>query len=147
MNRIDRPVPKLLFGVPEFVPGDVVQSTVRLGTKWREDLKGLVHPRIACFDLEGNEIGTATIIGTLFGSFKDIGYLSSCVEHDEAARDYDGLFDVMGNVYPGFKETDQVTTLFFKYVPKGGAVVEAVEVVGSEGGEGVEAESKEAAAA
>lgn len=130
MNRIDRPTPKLLFGVPTFVKGnDVVQSSVRLGPKWKDDLKGEVQPRVDCYDLEGNKIGVATIIGTLFGTFKDIGYLSSSVEHDENARDYDSLFDVMANVYPGFDEKDQVTTLFFKYSPEGGEVADEAEAV------------------
>jgi len=116
MQSLDRPPLKLVFGTPEFLPAGVVQSTVRVGTKWRDDLKGKVAPRIPCVGLDGVEIGTATVVGSLFGSFKDFGYIGSTVNHQENCRDVDGLIDVLSECYPKFNpETDQISVIFFKY--------------------------------
>jgi hypothetical protein len=121
MNRIDRPQPKLLFSTPEFVPPGVVQTTVRVGAKWRDDLKGTVQPRIPCFETgkesEGS-IGEATVVGTLFGSFKDFGYVGSVINHQENCRELDGLAEELAKFYPDFDpETSQITVIFFKYTP------------------------------
>ena len=118
MNRIDRPAPKLLFGTPEFLPEGTVQSTVRVGPKWRDDLKGTVEPRVPCYDLEGNYVGEATIVGTLFGSFKRFATLGSVVNHQENCREVEGLAGVLDECYPDFDpDASQVTILYFTFVP------------------------------
>ena len=125
MESLNRPPLKLLFGTPEFLPAGVVQSTVRVGQKWRDDLAGKVAPRISCVDLDGTVLGTATVVGTLYGSFKDFAYIGSNVNHQENCRDVDGLIDVLSECYPDFNpETNVVTVIFFKYVS---AVVEDAE--------------------
>ena len=149
MSRIDRPPLKLLFSTPEFVKPGIVQTTVRVGPKWRDDLKGLAQPRVACFETgkesEGR-IGEATIVGTLFGSFKDFGYVGSVINHQENCRELDGLAEELAKFYPDFNENSQITVLFFKYEPD---ATEESEVTSEEDGSGngsetgSEAESEE----
>jgi len=117
MESINRPPLKLLFGSPEFILEGIVQATVRVGAKWRDDLAGKGQVVIPCFDAETTErVGQATVVGTLFGSFKDFGYIGSVVNHQEDCRDFDGLIDVLSECYPGFDpDSDQVTVIFFKY--------------------------------
>ena len=117
MESINRPPLKLLFGSPEFILEGIVQATVRVGAKWRDDLAGKGQVVIPCFDAETTErVGQATVVGTLFGSFKDFGYIGSVVNHQEDCRDFDGLIDVLSECYPGFDpDADQVTVIFFKY--------------------------------
>ena len=117
MESINRPPLKLLFSSPEFILEEIVQATVRVGAKWRDDLAGKGQVVIPCFDAETTEkVGQATIVGTLFGSFKDFGYIGSVVNHQEDCRDFDGLIDVLSECYPGFDpDSDQVTVIFFKY--------------------------------
>lgn len=117
MESINRPPMKLLFGTPEFVLEGVVQSTVRVGAKWRDDLAGKGQVVIPAIDLETNEeVGKVTVVGSLYGSFRDFGYIGSIVNHQEDCRDYDGLVDVLRECYPEFDpETDDITVIFFKY--------------------------------
>ena len=117
MESINRPPLKLLFSSPEFILEGIVQATVRVGAKWRDDLAGKGQVVIPCFDAETTErVGQATVVGTLFGSFKDFGYIGSVVNHQEDCRDFDGLIDVLSECYPGFDpDADQVTVIFFKY--------------------------------
>jgi len=119
INDIGRPPIKLLFGTPEFIlEPNVVQTTVRVGAKWRDDLKDKGKIRIPCIDLNtGERTGDATVVETLFGSFKDLGYFGSVCNHQANCRDYDGLIDVLSECYPGFDpDTSQITVILFKYV-------------------------------
>ena len=143
MESLNRPPLKLVFGTPEFLPEGVVQSTVRVGQKWRDDLKGKVAPRIPCVDLEGNALGTATVVGSLFGSFKDFGYIGSTVNHQEDCReDVYGLIDVLTECYPTFNpDKDQVSVIFFKYAPVAGVSTEVVDEEEEAGPDGTDESS------
>lgn len=123
MSRLDRPPLKLRCTNHEFidVPG-VVQTSVRVGSKWRDDLKGTIKPRIPCVDNEtGKQFGTVEVVGSVFGSFKEFGYIGSMFNREERIReDPDALIEDFKKYYPGFNpESSQVTVLFVKFTPDG----------------------------
>ena len=112
--RLDRPPLKLLFKNPVFADG--AQSTVRLGTKWRDDLRGEVGKRVPVADTESGEVvGQATILGTIYGKYSTVANISTGCQHDEDCRDIKGLNAAMERAY-GDKfnpDTAGVTVVFF----------------------------------
>jgi len=150
-SRIDRPPLKLFVATPEFKDGDVIQTTVRLGPKWRDDLKGSYRPRVPVFVTggDGESIGTAEITGDLFGLFKNYAEIGSKSNHQKSCRKVKGLVKVLEECYPDFDpETSQVTILFFKFTPievVEETVEEAVEEeidYGNEAGETIDGDTE-----
>lgn len=118
MQPINKPPLKLLFGMgedSEFVDG--IQTTVRVGVKWR-DLVGTRRLKNVPVFITGeqNEIGRAEITGTLFGQFRELAPIGSKFNNRKKSRTVEGLAEKLATVYPDFDpETSQVTVVFFKF--------------------------------
>ncbi len=113
-NRIDRPPLRLFFKNPVFAKG--VQSTCRLGNKWRDDLEGVRKAAVPLVDTETHEqVGNATIIGHLYGKYSTVWPISAGCQHDEECRTKEGLDAAMVRAYGEEfdPERSSVTIVFF----------------------------------
>ena len=105
---------KLLFSNPVFRAG--INVTVRKGSKWDDTLSSAETVDLAT--TEGEHIARAIVLGTIFLPFcllNGSGILKH--EHDPRCRDFDGLYDEMKQVYPGFDKYQFVTVVFFEPEP------------------------------
>jgi hypothetical protein len=104
---------KMKFNNPVFNKG--LNLTVRRDTKW---FSYLVTPSPTTFEIERRKgtqkASVAAVAAVPFYRLKDSGLLE--FEHDPACRTYGGLLKVMQDTYPGFKEEEIVTLVFFKLV-------------------------------
>jgi hypothetical protein len=88
---------------------DLPNLTVRRGTKW-SGLKGKVYVG----DVDGEIQGVAKILCTKTMKFEDIKKEDLELEHDPKCRDYEGLLEVMQEVYEDFDVYEIVTLVYFK---------------------------------
>lgn len=100
----------MYFETMEFREGEI-NLTVRRGTKW-DASKGF----------EGYAVGTRKeggsrhmeIRDTKVMKFEDIQKEDLTLEHDKRCRCYEGLLEVMREVYSDFDEYEVVTLVYFK---------------------------------
>ncbi len=113
---INRPPLKLSFSTPEFTPG--TQTTVRVGSKWRDDL-GTGQPRIPVFVTgfeDKGSIGVATVTSVLFGKFSRFAGIGAATNHQETCRTVEGLAEELALRYPDFDpESSEITVIFFEF--------------------------------
>lgn len=103
---------KLKFLNPTFKEG--VQITVRNGPKWSKRVVPDMTLTVA--ETNGDDVGVVAIRGALLTTFDALPNEILFREHDPTCRNYAGLLGEMRRVYPGFKETDVVTVLFFEFI-------------------------------
>ncbi len=113
---INRPPLKLSFSTPEFTPG--TQTTVRVGSKWRDDL-GTGQPRIPVFVTgfeDKGSIGVATVTSVLFGKFSRFAGIGAATNHQENCRTVEGLAEELALHYSDFDpESSEITVIFFEF--------------------------------
>lgn len=96
-----------------FADGKMI--TVRKGPKWSRLAAPGMYVDVQ--DVDGKTVDEALITGVMLTTFNQIPKEILTFHHDLECRKCSGLFTEMEAVYPGFKETDIVTVLFFVTVP------------------------------
>jgi hypothetical protein len=105
----------LKFGNPTFHPG--VNVTVRNGLKW-DMLVDQLPKDVVIAGADDAPIGRGKIIGKMVIPFQSIPEEILKMEHDETARNFDGLKAAMKTAYGrDWSSSDVVTVLFFVYRP------------------------------
>ena len=84
--------------------------TVRRGDKW-EDYKGDVKIKDTATN---NQINEAKVIYSEKLQFLELCDGDLALEHDPSCRTTEGLLTELTRVYPGFKDNEHVTLVYFK---------------------------------
>lgn len=98
---------KLKFKNPVFEFG--LNLTVRKGSKWHGKTGN-----VRLTDVNGSFKKRAIITTTMYGNYSDVTDEIVKYEHDPECRTVEGLTKAMKEAYPDFKETDDITLVFFR---------------------------------
>lgn len=107
-NKVRKP---LMFKNPVFNE-DMVNLTVRRGTKHAD-----MDDNFFIGDVDGEVIAIGELVDVKVLQFSDIEKEDLSFEHDPVCRDYEGLLEVMRDVYSDFDTYEIVTMLYFKVRP------------------------------